>query len=81
MEGKKRQRTAYGKVGLADAKEEETKWDGINMTFDYMGCLEQSSAMDRLWTPRCFHTATPQSEHTDQNNMAERWAHSHKCQQ
>lgn len=41
--------------------------DDTNMTFDYMGCLEQSSE-----PPRCFHTATPQPECPDQNNMAER---------
>lgn len=47
--------------------------DDTNMTFDYMGCLEQSSATDSVGTPhRHFHTATPQPEHTDQNNMAER---------
>lgn len=47
--------------------------DDTKMTFDYVGCLDpELSHGQPLRTPCCFHTATPQPEHTDQNNMAER---------
>ncbi|KAG7505300.1 hypothetical protein JOB18_028584 [Solea senegalensis] len=56
-----------------EADEMLRKWtqDDTNMTSDYTGCLEQSSAMDSHCTC-CLHKATPQPEHTDQNNMAEK---------
>lgn len=49
MEGR-RERTAYGEGDRGDAKGRGgmSERDDTNMTFDYMGCLEQSSAMDSL---------------------------------
>ncbi len=35
-------------------KGRQSERDDTNMTFDYMGCLEQSSAMDSLRTPAAF---------------------------
>lgn len=70
----RRDGTAYGggRAGRCKGRGGMSEQDDTNMTFDYMGCLERRSAMDHLRTPRCFHTATPQPQHADQNNMAER---------